>query len=271
MIWLLAASMCVPLESDRIRAGDLAAAAPGFASLPAETEIALAPAFGVQRFFDGGSLARIAARFGLKAAEYRPVCFERPAATLRQEQILASLRAALEGEDFELTLLDYSRFRVPEGQLEFPKAGLPAPMVGSSSASLVWRGRVRFSGNRTMPVWARVKVAVRRDVVVVKENTAAQAVLGAETLKVERRAMHPLAAATVRSIAEAEGKLLRRSLKAGEALLPAHLAAPPDVKRGDQVEVTAREGSAEVRIVGKAFSSGSAGETVMVRNPASGK
>ncbi|MDX2151321.1 MAG: flagellar basal body P-ring formation chaperone FlgA [Bryobacteraceae bacterium] len=274
MMLLFAAALCMPLEGDRIQAGDLAKAVPAFAALPSDTIIALAPAFGVQRHFDSLTLERIAARFQIAGGVAAPVCFERPSTTLQPNETLEALRAAVsaDGGDVEIALLDFAKYRVPRGVLEFPLTGLPAPMVGGSvDQPLIWRGRVRYGESRTAGVWAKVRIAVRRNAVVLQESAPAQSILRAEMLRLQKREFHPLAPAGVSSIAEAEGRTLRRSLRAGDAIQPAHLAKVPEVKRGDEVDVVAREGKAEVRIRGTASGNGSAGETVMVRNPVSGK
>jgi flagella basal body P-ring formation protein FlgA len=46
---------------------------------------------------------------------------------------------------------------------------------------------------------------------------------------------------------------------------------PPDVNRGEMVEVEVRSGAAHLAFTGKAESAGHSGDTIVIRNPSSNK
>src|SRR5581483_6020043 len=79
----------------------------------------------------------------------REVCVSRPAAPPNPDRILAALQAAL--PEARIQLLDYSRYPVPEGPLDFASTGL---------RGATWSGAVRYGGRHRAPVWARVQVTV---------------------------------------------------------------------------------------------------------------
>src|SRR3954468_11085923 len=110
---LVAGRLAVGADRDQIVATDL--------ELPSEAGVSLAPAPGIVRRFDVAELRRIAARLGLPAPE-REVCVTRPVWPPDPARILEAMRSSLPGVRIEL--VDYGRFPVPEGALEFPAAGL---------------------------------------------------------------------------------------------------------------------------------------------------
>ncbi len=86
--FLLAASVgcgqkttCQTVDSDRIRAGDVAAVAPAFAALDPALEIGLAPLPGIKRVIRSGDLLQLARDHGVTLASQVPlpaeICFER--------------------------------------------------------------------------------------------------------------------------------------------------------------------------------------------------
>lgn len=67
------------------------------------------------------------------------------------------------------------------------------------------------------------------------------------------------------------GQKLKRRISAGTAFSPAMMKKPEKIKRGQRVTILARSGSMEVRMTGKALSSGAVGERIKVVNIASKK
>ena len=78
------AHACQLVEGDRIRAADLAAAAPAFAKLDPAIEIGLSPLPGIKRIFSPADLIRLARANGIDlAAPPSEVCFERRGGSAR--------------------------------------------------------------------------------------------------------------------------------------------------------------------------------------------
>jgi flagella basal body P-ring formation protein FlgA len=260
----LAPCLAVAPESDRILARDLASVLPALAAGAPDTPVAFAPAPGVRRVLRGPELRRLALRWNASPPPEGEICFERRVAPLDAERIRAAMRRELPGAS--INVLDFSRAPVPEGELRFPLAGFR-----NSASGGYWAGFVRYAGNRRFAVWARVKarVAVTR-VVAVSDLKAGQPV-EASGLRLETHEDSPSDAGFATSLDEAAGKLSRRPIRAGAALLKSWLERPPDVARGDTVRVEVSSGGARLEAEARAEASGSAGQTIPLRNPVSNR
>jgi hypothetical protein len=117
-IFALGACLAVGDASDQILAGDLTPAAPEWSAVAPETQLALAPAPGVQRIFHPLELRRLAQRWNLPAPPDRELCVTRPVAVPDPAELLAAMRRQLPGARIEI--LDYGRQPAPRGDLEFP-------------------------------------------------------------------------------------------------------------------------------------------------------
>ncbi|MBG6220571.1 MULTISPECIES: flagellar basal body P-ring formation chaperone FlgA [unclassified Janthinobacterium] len=75
---------------------------------------------------------------------------------------------------------------------------------------------------------------------------------------------------SISSLSGAVGLSSRRSLRAGEVLRQAQLAAPMLIKRGSEVNIVARKEQVEVSVAGVAMEPGALGAVIRVRNATSG-
>lgn len=250
--------------SDRIRAADLAPAFPAMAEVHGDTIIAPAPAPGVVRVFPAAELRRLAARFQLSAVPPQPVCVERPAAPLLPESLIEAMQRSWPGARIEI--LGYSRRPAPRGAIEFPRAQLRSGPAGE-----MWNGFVRYAGNRRFPIWARVRVRIRVDRVMARADLHPGSAITPDQISVEPREEFPEAAPFPRSAAEVAGRVPRLLIRGGSALRWAQLEAPKDVLRGDTVIAQVHAGRASLRLEVQAQGAGAAGESILVRNPVSGR
>jgi hypothetical protein len=176
LIWMAGIALCAAREAragncqvvagSRILGRDLAAAVPELAGLDPEAAIAPAPLAGVERVLHTEEVARIALEYALPPpGRTIEACFVRKTSILTPEQLNITVQLALRPDRAERTpvpfhvppqvpprveLLDFSRYPVPDGTLEFPR--------GALTASGVWHGRVMTPEGRSVPVWVRVKV-----------------------------------------------------------------------------------------------------------------
>ena len=257
----LSACLAVGPTQDHILASDLAAALPEWAGVPADTELALAPAPGVQRILRSPELRRLAQRWNLAAAPDREICVTRPAAVIPPERLLAAMQQQL--PDARIEILDSSRVPAPEGDLVFPLAGLR-----QTSAGGYWNGYVSYAGRQRFTLWARVKVRVTAVRVTAAQALTQGVPVDAAQLRVETREEIPLPgfAATAEEIV---GRVPRRSIAAGAALRPEWFDAPKAILRGDTVQVEVTQGAAHLKLEGIAEASGVVGETIPIENPSS--
>lgn len=147
---------CVPVEGDRIQGRELASAHVRFAGIDKEADLGPAPAAGSRRTFRSFELERLARGFGLslEEADPREACFERSVARLSAEILQPLLMAVLRErpglDNSQVEIVDFSRQPLPSGSPHFQGDGL--------DRSGMWRGRLLYGENRSIPIWARVRI-----------------------------------------------------------------------------------------------------------------
>lgn len=180
---LLAAASCVLVEGDRILMSDLARAIPEFAAAPGQEPIGLAPAPRVRRTLFGREIEQLGKAHGIRVSPGEAACFEGASEVLDLARVLEALGRAPHDPKATLTVLDFSRYPVPHGELEF---GPPPSTDGSQPA--IWRGRLNYGVNRSVTVWARVKLEGPPREVERGDVVAVEVASGAALLKFEAAA-----------------------------------------------------------------------------------
>jgi flagella basal body P-ring formation protein FlgA len=259
--FLLASCLALNSATGQITAADLAPGFPGLEALDAATPLVPAPAPGVARVFHLAELRRMADRFHL-AAPAADICVERPVAPLDIDRALAAMRAAL--PDARISIVDWSRARVPAGEIVFP-----AGQLHNSPAAQSWSGYVRYGAAQRFSIWARVTVettAVR--VVALRDLPPGQAI-AADVLQIQTREGVPGDGDFALSISQVAGQWPRAAIPAGSAVGLHQLAKPVDVARGDTVQVDVQSGAAHLNFEARAEGSGATGDAIPVTNPVS--
>mgnify|MGYP005836194529 CR=1 FL=1 len=145
----VAEAACVAVEGESITVADVARADAQFAAAQQDAVVAPAPAPGARRILAAGQLAALAARLGITYERGAAACFERRTERLTRERLLEAVRAAVADASDAIEVIDFSRTLVPAGQIEL-----------TPSRSELWRGRVRYGRNHTVPIWVRVRGAL---------------------------------------------------------------------------------------------------------------
>lgn len=255
---------CQALDGDRITGKDLAAANAAFSSLDPALFVAPAPMPGVVRVLRPEELVRTAQRNGLTiSTPVSEICFERATEPLSAGRLQPVLDTALALDGAKVEILDFSRFGVPHGILEFNRAGL--------SVNGLWRGRVSFDENRSIAIWARVRVTTEQTWVEAVTPLSAGKIVETAQLRLVTGPRFPLGPAPVASIDLAAGRALLCTVKPGEPIFPYMLVAPREVERGDTVAVEVSSGAAHLSFDAVSQSSGRAGELILVKNPENGR
>jgi flagella basal body P-ring formation protein FlgA len=263
-VFAVAGCLAVRPESDRILAGDFAAAVPALSVPAPEVPVALAPAPGVQRLFRVPELRRMVARFGWNWQPDADICFERPVSPPDPAQFVAAMRQAMPEAD--IAILDYGRQPVPAGEIEFHANGLrPGP------GGAVWTGSVRYAGTHRFSVWARVRVLVPVTRLIAAVDLEPGRAVTAEQVHAETRPEYPPSIPPLASSEEAIGKWPRTLIHAGTSIRATMLRNPMVVLRGDTVTVEVFNGAAHLELQALAQASGAIGETIAVLNPDSHK
>jgi flagella basal body P-ring formation protein FlgA len=262
--FLAARAIACQVVDDHITGKDLAAANPAFAAIDPDLEIGLGPLAGVSRVFHAQELAKIAQRAGITAVTpFRDLCFERATETLAPETILPILRAALAPEEAQIEILDYSRFAIPHGAIEFKRENLTS--LG------LWRGRVAYGQDRSAPVWVKVRVTEERTWIEAAGSLKAGQPIDADQLVIHKGPRFPFGIAPLDSIDLAVGRAPVRMILAGSPVFAAMLVAAREVERGDKVEAQVSAGAAVITLEATAESPGRTGESILLRNPESGR
>jgi flagella basal body P-ring formation protein FlgA len=273
--WALARADCVPVSSDRILAGTLSDAVPFLRQLNAETPLGFSPLPGTQRIFSPRELALIAESHGLSVTTsggaLPSVCVERAVRPISTEQMNAALLTGLSRPDADLELVEFSRQPVPDGKLEFKRAGLNRPPLQAPDAAVLWTGRLIYDERRSVMVWAKVKISVYQTLLVAAEDIAAGTVIAAQAITEIHERQFPFVEPSPATRADIIGKRVRRLIPAGQKFSPGSLEQAKDIFTGDQVRVSVIDGSTTLSLDAIAQSSGTRGESILVHNPSSGK
>jgi flagella basal body P-ring formation protein FlgA len=266
---LFASGACLPVESDRIRIADLAAAFPAFAQSDMAESIGFAPAPGSQRRYSAGEMNRLAARKGV-AAPLAAVCFERKLEALTRERVLEALRNSLP-EGAGLELIEFGQAQVAKGSIEFLRSGLTRAPAAAPRDPMIWRGRAKYGVAQSIPVWAKVRVWISRPAVLAVQDLAVGEPIHAQHVRLESIATGPFSGDAIVSMEQVVGMTPRRPIRAGKVVPRSALEAPVDVTRGEMVGAEASYGAAFLKFEVRAEASGRTGDSIPVRNVGSGK
>lgn len=270
----MATAGCLEVGSDRILAGDLVDSVPLLRPLDPATVVGFAPVPGTQRIFSGRELALFARQHDLTPDPgiiLPSVCVLRAAHPVSLDDLKAVLIRSLNLPSAIVDVVEYSNQPLGMGRLEFPLSGLNRPPGDAPDSAVIWRGRLIYDQSSSAPVWAKVRITVAGPCLVAKEAIQAGTPVRADQLEEASLARFPFSAAPLRSARDAVGRLARRNIAAGQIFLAGALEQLREVNRGDHIRVKVIAGRALVSFEAVAESSGGVGESVVVRNPLSGK
>ena len=192
---------------------------------------------------------------------------------LQETEVEAALRKSLRelAGPISINILDFSKGSYPPGQLDFPLDGAVPPPISRPACPFLWRGHRLSDKGNSIPVWTRVQVTTKRQLVRTKVGLAAGQVLTENNIETFDGIVCPLLVREVSSPSDYEGLILARSLHSGSQLLPSMVQPPPAVERGTIVPVEALIGRADIRFEAHADRSGYPGQVIELTNPTSGR
>ena len=193
--------------------------------------------------------------------------------------LASSARSAIREQFREQAGIAGAEVFVGEVRLAAP-AGLrvPVEVVRIASDGAIRSGRgipisvyVRDAGGETREVRGSADVSVQAPVVVSARNVPAGAIVSRQDIAVRMREYTSGNDSLVHAVEEALGKRARWQLTGGVPIRKEYMEDPAALRRGDAVTIVAESGP--VRITGKGISLQAAGigDTVLVKNTASGK
>ncbi|MEP7354924.1 MAG: flagellar basal body P-ring formation chaperone FlgA [Acidobacteriota bacterium] len=189
--------------------------------------------------------------------------------TLTAEMVLPAMHAAMGPLQAEIQVIEVSHFPVPEGEITFTLGDLIAPPTATGTSR--WRGFVRAGGNRQFAIWAivRVNAECRRVVATVALRTG-QAIQ-AEQITEESYTGFPFKADASWTATQIIGRILLRSVRAGDPVSPPMVVEPMVVAKGTEVMVQFSAAGVVLKFPALAERAGRLGDIIPVRNVSSGK
>lgn len=257
---------CIQVEGDYVRAGDV----PQAAHLPAEEVLMRAPMAGARRTVESLELRRVL-RLGEDAPQPTALCFEQVSETLTVERIVEAIRSSFSGLEVSVRVADYSLYAVPRGRLEFPRSGLMATSVTQPAQRVMWRGKVTGAAGRSTPVWARVYLESRRDVLTVRRSMNAGERIGKADLMIESRIVFPLDSRPTMGVEEAAGMSVRRRLAAGSEVTRSVLVEPYEVEPRQTIDLVVQSDGIRLKLPVVAEGRARTGEFVWLQQTTTGK
>ena len=201
------------------------------------------------------------------------------ATVTRPEQLIGATR-----EFLELEVADYlqrsqiqARYQIEINRLD-PRLRLalcnqPLTTKLESPAQPVGRTTIRVSCEGTAPwsVFVPAQVHLYRDVVVARRPLQRNSTIETADITLAERDVGLLNQGYLTSLDQALGNKLTRPLQPDQVLLPSQISPAEVVRKGDQVVISAKNSTINVRMPGEALSDGALGSQIRVKNQRSGR
>ncbi len=130
---------------------------------------------------------------------------------------------------------------------------------------------VRCEGSVNWTIYAPVRIKVYKKIAIAGNNLLKGQALKLSDIKLEQRDVSHLVSGYISQATDYIGYELKRPVHMGQTLSPNMLNTPKLIRRGEQVTLLAKPSGIEVRMQGKALSSGGAGDIVKIRNLSSNR
>jgi len=263
---------CHTISSDVIFARDVAAVIPGFMRVAGDFRLGSVSDAGAPRILTGADLQRIARNQGVELLDVPDVCFALRVFVPQADEIRAAMRKTLGDVPgigaAKIEISSSSQHPVPFGELMFPRSGMQA--AAGIQQEVMWRGFVRHTGG-DFPVWAKVRVLANTTRIVAIANLPSGKPIQHNQVRLESCEDSLLDETTARHLEEVIGYLPKSVLRADSPIRKTQLAPPPEVAKGELVDVEVFAGAAHLVVKAKAQSEGFKGSTIQMHNLSSGK
>jgi flagella basal body P-ring formation protein FlgA len=263
---------CLAVPGDRILARDLSRVIPEFAALAPDQALGFTPMPGSQRVMTWREIGIIARQHGIAipASRAEDVCIISSTKVLSTELLVSAMKRALGAPSARIEVTDYARCALPDGHLEFARSGLVSPPLSQLGAPVIWRGRLIDDAGKIWPIWAKATVLVDTPVLVAVENLTPSREIESAQVAVIVRPAFPQPGTQLATSEQAVGKVVKRPIATGQAIIASMLEEPSVVQPGDSVKVSSVSGTARINFEARAVTGGRKGDSILVRNPSNG-
>ena len=261
-------SNCLVINGAYVAAKDISPAYPEFSVLADDTTLSYAPAPGSRRIVSATEIEGWGKTHAVKVNARRGVCLERAGNQLTADDYRRAIRDQLKPNEgaAEIELFDFYSRVLPPGHLELPLAGAALPPTDHPETAFLWRGQLIATDGGSYPVWARVRVSAKRELVKTVRNLPAGTTLEAEQLTSSPAQCNPLRVTAFEPLSFYIGKSLTRSVAGASRLDPSMVQDPPTVQRGEKVRVAVVSGPAHIELEAFADGPGYVGDVVAFSN-----
>lgn len=265
----VANAACIAVDTDQIRAADVAKADPAFLTVFPSLSLSYAPTAGHQRTITAAELDRWALTNHIESQLHQPLCFERATQFLSATVVADVIHAtALEHyPDAHLKVIDVCQCSTPAGKVEFPLSGAAAATLDRPDMPTLWHGRVVSPEGQTYPIWARVLLTNPTTLVRARRNLQQGQMLTDADLEEVSAVVSPLAASQPDSKASYVGKTLARPVSLHRYLQNNMVETTSAVRRGSLVEIAVTNGGTVLNLQAKAEANANPGEEATFTNP----
>lgn len=205
--------------------------------------------------------------------------FADSASVTRPEQLIDATRDFLEREvnDYLQRSQIQARYEIEVNRLD-PRlrlADCDAPLSTKleSPAQPVGRTTVRVSceGSTPWSVFVPAQVHLFREVIVARRPLARESVIEQADVTLAERDVGLLTQGYMTAFDQVLGNKVTRSALPDQVLPPTYISAAEVVRKGDQVVISAKNPTINVRMPGEALSDGALGSQIRVKNQRSGR
>ena len=130
---------------------------------------------------------------------------------------------------------------------------------------------VRCTGGQPWKLYVPVRTRIIGEVLVARRALSRGQSLGAADVELIRYDVSKLPYGYLQSLAEADGKVLRRPAAPGAVILPSMLNQANAVRRGQRVTLVASRNGVRIAMAGKALTDGAVQQRIRVENLSSGR
>ncbi|MBA1262540.1 flagellar basal body P-ring formation protein FlgA [Pseudomonas stutzeri] len=205
--------------------------------------------------------------------------FAESATVTRPEQLIGATRDFLEHEVAQYLQRSQiqARHQIEINRLD-PRLRLalcdqPLTTKLESPAQPVGRATVRVSceGSAPWSVFVPAQIHLFREVVVARRPLQRNSTLEAADIMLAERDVGLLNQGYLTSLDQALGNKLTRAAQPDQVLPPSYVSPAEIVRKGDQVVISAKNSTINVRMPGEALSDGALGSQIRVKNQRSGR
>jgi flagella basal body P-ring formation protein FlgA len=205
--------------------------------------------------------------------------FADSASVTRPEQLIDATRGFLEREvtDYLQRSQIQARYEVEINRLD-PRLRLapcdrPFTTKLESPAQPVGRTTVRVSceGSSPWSVFVPAQVHLFREVIVARRPLARESILEQADVTLAERDVSLLTQGYLTAFDQVLGNKLTRSALPDQVLPPTYVSPAEVIRKGDQVVISAKNSTINVRMPGEALSDGALGTQIRVKNQRSGR